>query len=94
VVPPPAGRIAIRLGDGKRPPAGMERVDAMPRRARPGGLWRHPDFLKLWAGQTVSPFGSFGGGFALPLAATPAQFALLSAARLAPGLLIGLFAGV
>ncbi len=21
-------------------------------------LWRHPDFLKLWAGETVSPFGS------------------------------------
>lgn len=78
----------------------MERVAAMPRRARPGGLWRHPDFLKLWAGQTISLFDSFVGGFALPLAAilllaaTPAQFALLSAARLAPGLLIGLFAGV
>lgn len=63
-------------------------------------LGRHADFLKLWAGQTISLFGSFVGGFALPLVAiltlgaTPVQVALLSAARLGPGLLVGLFAGV
>ena len=22
-----------------------------------GGLWRHPEFVKLWAGQTISLFG-------------------------------------
>jgi predicted MFS family arabinose efflux permease len=25
---------------------------------RPTGLWRHPDFLKLWLGQTISEIGS------------------------------------
>ena len=34
-----------------------------------GGLWRHPDFLKLWAGETVSMFGSQVGQLALPLVA-------------------------
>jgi MFS family permease len=62
------------------------------------GLWRHWDFVRLWAGQTISLVGSGMG--ALPFAAifalgaTPGQMALLSAARLAPGLLAGLFAGV
>ncbi len=64
------------------------------------GLWRRPDFLKLWAGQTVSIFGTLITGVALPLTAiyalraTPAEVALLSAANVAPGLALGLFAGV
>jgi MFS family permease len=64
------------------------------------GLWRHPDFLKLWAGQTISAFGSLVTTFALPvtaillLNATPLQITLLSAAEYAPGLLISFFAGV
>jgi MFS family permease len=72
----------------------------MGRRARFGGLWRHPDFLKLWAGQTVSLFGTLMGRLAMSftaiivLGATPLQVALLNAAGLAPGLAIGLFAGV
>src|SRR2546421_10627041 len=33
------------------------------------GLWRHPDFLKLWAGQTISEFGSQFSLVALPLTA-------------------------
>jgi len=62
-------------------------------------LWHAPDFLKLWLGQAVSQFGSLITGFALPLVAivalhaTPAQIALLSAARIAPALLLGLVAG-
>lgn len=69
-------------------------------RGRLTGLWRHPDFLKLWAGQTVSVFGSLITRFALPLLAiltlqaTPLQVALLGIAEIAPGLLLGLFAGV
>lgn len=65
----------------------------------PGRLWGHHDFLKLWAGQTVSVFGSLITGFALPLVAIlslhagPFQVALLGAAQLAPGMLVGLFAG-
>jgi MFS family permease len=34
-----------------------------------GELWRHGDFLKLWAGQTVSEFGSQITLLALPIAA-------------------------
>jgi hypothetical protein len=30
-------------------------------------LWRHPDFMKLWSGQTVSQFGSMITRNALPL---------------------------
>src|SRR5438270_591708 len=30
------------------------------------GLWRHPDFLKLWAGQTISEFGTQFSLIALP----------------------------
>lgn len=62
-------------------------------------LWHAPDFLKLWLGQAVSQFGSLITGFALPLVAivalhaTPAQIALLSAARIAPALALGLIAG-
>ncbi len=69
-------------------------------RSRPGGLWRRPDFLRLWAGQTVSKAGSLVTGFALPMAAilalraSAAQVALLSAAGIAPGLALGLAAGV
>jgi MFS family permease len=63
------------------------------------GLWRHPDFLKLWVGQTISRFGSGLTGSALPLAAllvlgaSPTQMGLLSAASIAPLLLLGLPAG-
>ena len=71
-----------------------------PPRARFTGLWRHHDFLRLWAGQTVSLFGSRVGGFALTfvavltLHASPIQVAFLNAAQYGPGLIVGLFAGV
>ncbi len=64
------------------------------------GLWRHPDFLKFWAGQTISGFGSRFTGLALPLVAisalhaTPADVGLLTAATGLPWLLIGPFVGV
>ena len=63
-------------------------------------LWRHPDFLKLWAGQSVSQFGSLLTQFALPLLAAlmlgagAGQMALLAAAEVVPGLLLGFVAGV
>jgi MFS family permease len=63
------------------------------------GLWRQPDFLRLWSGQTISVLGSIVGGTALEftailvLHATPAQMALLAAANLVPGILTGLAAG-
>jgi MFS family permease len=58
------------------------------------------DFVKLWAASTVSDFGSLVTRTALPFAAvlmlnaTPFQMALLSAADLVAGLLVGLAAGV
>lgn len=64
------------------------------------GLWRDPDFLKLWVGQSVSIFGTLITKVALPIAAvtqlraTPAQVALIYAAQVAPTLALGLFAGV
>ncbi|MGI8553357.1 MAG: MFS transporter [Dehalococcoidia bacterium] len=64
------------------------------------GLWRHSDFVKLWAGQTVSLYGSLITRIALPftailvLNATPFQIAWLRIADLLPGFLVGLVAGV
>jgi MFS family permease len=63
-------------------------------------LWRHPDFLKLWAAQTVSLGGSLVSRVALPLVAiltldaSAGEAALLRMADLLPGILLGLFAGV
>src|SRR5438128_1396530 len=64
------------------------------------GLWRHPDFMKLWIGQTVSEFGSRVTREGLPLtavillAATPAQMGLMVAVSALPVLILGLLAGV
>jgi MFS family permease len=63
------------------------------------GLWRHRDFLKLWAAQTVSLFGTQVTTLALPLTAvlvlhaSAGQMGLLTALSTLPFLLIGLFAG-
>ncbi len=65
----------------------------------PSGLWRHPDFMRLWAADTVSQFGSQVTLLALPLTAaltldaSAAQMGFLTAAGTLPWLLIGLFAG-
>jgi len=63
------------------------------------GLWREPDFLKLWAGQAVSQIGSWITLVGLPLTAakllnaSPMQMGILSGAGAAAILLFGLFAG-
>ncbi|MEO6091224.1 MAG: MFS transporter [Umezawaea sp.] len=63
-------------------------------------LWTHRDFRLLWAGDTVSQFGSSIERTVLPLlaattlAASPWEMGLLSAAGTAAFLLIGLPAGV
>jgi MFS family permease len=63
-------------------------------------LWRHRDFVRLWAGQTVSVFGSQVTELALPLCAvltlnaTAFQMGLLSAAGMAPWILFALLVGV
>src|ERR671930_2690187 len=64
------------------------------------GLWRHPDFLKPWAGDVASVFGSQVTALALPLTAaltlgaTPTGMGLLGALQYAPAVLFGLVAGV
>jgi MFS family permease len=66
----------------------------------PTGLWKNPDFVKLWLGQTVSYFGSGITGIALPLTAilllgaTPVQMGILGALDGVSVLAIGLLAGV
>ena len=63
-------------------------------------LWAHRDFLRLFAAQSVSLFGSEITLIALPLTAvlvlgaSPAQMGLLAAAEKLPYMLVGLFAGV
>ena len=66
----------------------------------PTGLWKNPDFVKLWFGQTVSYFGNGITGIALPLtavlilAATPVQMGILGALDGVSVLVISLLAGV
>jgi MFS family permease len=63
-------------------------------------LWRHPDFLRLWAAQAISLIGSQVSFLALPLVAVVAldatliQMGILSAVGALPALLLGLHAGV
>ena len=63
-------------------------------------LWRHADFLRLWAAHTVSLLGSQVTVIAMPLMAilllhaTPLEVGILTACGYLPFLLIGLPAGV
>lgn len=63
-------------------------------------LWRHRDFRRLWAGQTISVFGSQVTELALPLAAvltlhaSALQMGFLSAAGMAPWIMFALLVGV
>ena len=63
------------------------------------GLWRDPDFLKLWSGQTISQIGSRITRDGLPyaavltLGASPLQMGILTGAGGAAVLVFGLFAG-
>jgi MFS family permease len=74
----------------------MRRLSLWPR----GGLWRHPDFLKLWSAQTISQFGTQISELAIPLAAilvldaSAFEVALLGTVEFLPFLLFALPAGV
>jgi MFS family permease len=64
------------------------------------GLWSHPDFVKLWTGQSISEFGSQVSQLAIPwlaavgLHASPLQFSLLGVLGFLPFILFALPAGV
>jgi MFS family permease len=66
--------------------------------SRPG-LWGHADFLRLWTAQAISAFGSRITRTALPIIAVATLhqpdtiIGLLTALQLAPGMVLGLFAG-
>ena len=74
----------------------------MPRISRPRltGLWRHPDFMKLWTAETISQFGTQITILALPLVAilvlraTAFEVALLGTIEFLPFILFTLPAGV
>jgi MFS family permease len=65
-----------------------------------GGLWRHPDFLKLWSAETISMFGSTIDDIAfalvaiLVLDATAFEVAALGTVLFLPFILFTLPAGV
>src|SRR4051794_29690636 len=64
------------------------------------GLLRHPDFLKLWTGETISQFGTQVSALAIPLIAalflkvTPFEFGLIGTVEFLPFILLSLPAGV
>jgi MFS family permease len=70
------------------------------RRFLPGGLWRHRDFRRLWAAETISVFGSQFSGLALPLVAvilleaSPFAVSALVVIEFLPFILFALPAGV
>jgi MFS family permease len=64
------------------------------------GLWRDPQFMKLWSSLTITAFGAQITNLALPLtaavmlAATPMQMGILVALETLPFALVSLHAGV
>src|SRR5579862_288797 len=65
-----------------------------------GGLWGHPDFLRMWVGQSISELGSQISQLAIPLLAviglhaSPFDFALLGVLGFLPFIIFALPAGV
>jgi len=65
-----------------------------------GGLWRHPDFLRLWLSETVGAFGRQVTGLALPtvaillLGAGPFEMGILGALSVLAFPVLGLLVGV
>jgi len=64
-----------------------------------GVLWRHSDFMRLWAAQTVSSIGARIAREGLALAsvltidAKPFQLGILAALIMGPSVVVGFFAG-
>src|SRR5246500_4792325 len=79
--------------------ASMEPLQRLLRRTFQG-LWRSPDFRKLWTSLTITAFGAQITNLALPLTAalllhaTPFQMGILVALETLPFALFSLHAGV
>jgi MFS family permease len=77
----------------------MSRIRALLRRNF-HGLWRNPEFMKLWTSLTITSFGAQITNLALPLTAavllhaTPMQMGVLVALETLPFALVSLHAGV
>jgi MFS family permease len=75
-------------------------ADPAPIHRRFGALWTNTDFLKFWAGETVSLFGAQVSILGLPLAAIlvlhagPEQVGVLRALQLLPYLFLALLFGI
>jgi MFS family permease len=84
---------AEQIANAPAPPA-----DAVAERTR--GVFSNPDFVKLWAGESVSLIGTQVTQFTMPLVAilslnaTVAEVGVLNALRFVPVLLLSLLAGV
>src|SRR5437870_3097410 len=69
-------------------------------RPRLSAIWGEKQFVRFWTGETISMVGSSVTNFALPLVAvitlhaTPGQMGVLRAVGSAPGIVLGLLAGV
>src|SRR3954454_7468375 len=69
-------------------------------RIRLTGLWRHPDFLRFWDGQSISRLGTFVTALALPTAAIqllgagPVEIGTLAALQSLPFPVLGILSGV
>ena len=80
-------------------PAGPEAAPAMPE-AGPGTVLANRDFVKLWAGESVSLIGTQVTQFTMPLVAilslhaSALQVGVLNALKFAPVVVIALLAGV
>src|SRR5512143_1935896 len=77
----------------------MSRIQALLRRNF-HGLWRNPEFMRLWTSLTITAFGAQITNLALPLTAavllhaTPWQMGVLVALETLPFALVSLHAGV
>ena len=94
------GRLSqMRMGPSRPAPVARSRNDYDSAPVTAPSLWRHADFMKLWAGQTVSELGSVVTRTAVPLVALlvlgagPLEMALLVVAGASPCCSSGFFAG-
>src|SRR3989337_3021671 len=95
-----AGVPVHRVGEFEAKRLGGPHEEREGKMQRPsGGLWHDADFIKLWAGETVSLLGSQVTLLAIPLLAavtleaTPLQMGTLGTLQYIPWLLAGLPAG-